>query len=209
MALRPAYGKYGSQRHPALFSVLDFLENASPLIFALLLLKKPLLSLPSLKQFLLGEKNRPIRCLAVFLLFAAQFLNFYCFRTSESICSPQTFLTVFTGQLLLGGGLEEGGWRGYLLPCFSRKWHILLSSTAVSTDSILLGESPDLENTVAMPENTCTVQENADTAPKTAATAPQREEKPPVRDKFPVNGLLWAVLGTVIILVLYLVTNMW
>ena len=51
----------------------------------------------------------------------------------------------------------------------------------VSTDSILLGESP----------------------------APQKEEKPPVRDKFPANGLLWAVLGTVIILVLYLVTNMW
>lgn len=51
----------------------------------------------------------------------------------------------------------------------------------VSTDSILLGES----------------------------SAPQKEEKPPVRDKLPANGLLWAVLGTVIVLVLYLVTNMW
>lgn len=79
----------------------------------------------------------------------------------------------------------------------------------VSTDSILLGESPVLESTGAVSENTCTVQKNTDTAPKTAATAPQKKEKPPVRDKFPANGFLWVVLGTVIILVLYLVTNMW
>ncbi|MDE6602192.1 MAG: CPBP family intramembrane metalloprotease [Lachnospiraceae bacterium] len=118
--------------HPFLFSFLDFLENASPLICALLLLQKPLLSLPSLTQFLLGTAVRPARCLAVFFLFAAQFLNFYCFRSPEAFCSPQTFLTVFIGQLLFGGGLEEAGWRGYLLPCFYRKWHILLSSTAVS-----------------------------------------------------------------------------
>lgn len=117
--------------HPVLFTALDFLENASPLICALLLLKKPL-SMSSLKQFLFGKTARPAHSLAVFVLFAAQFLNFYCFRSPGTFCSPQTFLTVFTGQLLLGGGLEEGGWRGYLLPCFCRKWHILLSSTAVS-----------------------------------------------------------------------------
>lgn len=76
----------------------------------------------------------------------------------------------------------------------------------VSTDSILLGESPVLENTGAVSENTCTVQENTDTAPKTAATAPQ--EKPPARDCLPANGLLWVVLDTIIVLVLYFVTNM-
>lgn len=118
--------------HPIVFTALDFLENASPLICSLLLLKKPLLYLSSLKQFLLGKMARPAHSTAVFVLFAAQFLNFYCFRPSGNICSLQTFLTVFTGQLLLGGGLEEGGWRGYLLPCFSRKCPILLSSTAVS-----------------------------------------------------------------------------
>lgn len=118
--------------HPLLFSVLDFLENASPLIFTLLLLQKPLLSLTSLKQFLCGGKTHPARYLVVFVLFAAQFLNFYCFYSAETFCSPQTFLTVFTGQFFLGGGLEEAGWRGYLLPCFSRKWHILPASTAVS-----------------------------------------------------------------------------
>ncbi|MDE5939482.1 MAG: CPBP family intramembrane metalloprotease [Lachnospiraceae bacterium] len=118
--------------HPFLFTVLDFLENASPLICALLLLQKPLLSRPSLTRFLLGKKARPACYLSVFTLFAAQFLNFYCFRAPGAFCSPQTFLTVFIGQLLLGGGLEEAGWRGYLLPCFYRKWHILLSSAAVS-----------------------------------------------------------------------------
>lgn len=78
----------------------------------------------------------------------------------------------------------------------------------VSTDSILLGESHTAKNTDAMPENTDTAQRNTDVAPKTSAT-PQKEDKPPVRDKFPANGLLWAVLGTIIVLVLYLVTNMW
>jgi len=36
------------------------------------------------------------------------------------------------GQLLLGGGLEEAGWRGYLLPCLCRKHHPAVSSVAVS-----------------------------------------------------------------------------
>lgn len=73
----------------------------------------------------------------------------------------------------------------------------------VSTDSILLGESPVLESTNAVSENTCTVQKNTDTAP-----SPVKEEKLPVRDKFPANSLLWVVLGTLIVLVLYFVTNM-
>ncbi|MDE5939481.1 MAG: helix-turn-helix transcriptional regulator [Lachnospiraceae bacterium] len=62
----------------------------------------------------------------------------------------------------------------------------------ISTDAILLGESPASENTDTVPENACTVQGNTDTAPRTAVTA-----------------LLWTVLGTIIVLVLYLVTNMW
>ena len=71
--------------HPVFFYALDFPANASPLICALLLLQKPLLSRPSLTRFLLGKKDRPPRYLSVFALFVAQFLNFYCFR------SPGTF----------------------------------------------------------------------------------------------------------------------
>lgn len=120
--------------HPILFSALDFLENASPIICALFLLQKPLSSMTSLRQFLLGKTVRSALYpkLIVLLLFTTQFLNFYCFRLPESDCSISVFLSVFVGQFLLGGGLEEAGWRGYLLPCLSRKWHILLSSTAVS-----------------------------------------------------------------------------
>lgn len=77
----------------------------------------------------------------------------------------------------------------------------------VSTDSILLGESPALKNTDAVPETAYAVQENTDTALGTDVTHPQ-EEKLPVRDKFPANGFLWAVLGMIIVLVLYWVTNM-
>lgn len=86
----------------------------------------------------------------------------------------------------------------------------------VSTDSILLGETHMPADSDAVPENacavqekTCTMQKNTDAAPKTATTAPQKEEKPPVRDRFPLNGFLWVVLGTIIVLVLYWVTNIW
>lgn len=64
----------------------------------------------------------------------------------------------------------------------------------ISTDSILLGESPATEAAPIMPQ--------------TADTAPSTEEKPSVRDHNPANGFLWAVLGAVIVLVLYLVTNL-
>lgn len=110
--------------HPLVFTALDFLENASPFLCALLLLQKP--------QFLLGKPKHPVSYLIILLLFAAQFFNFYCFRLPESDCTVSAFLSVFAGQLLLGGGLEEAGWRGYLLPCFSQRWHILIASTAVS-----------------------------------------------------------------------------
>ncbi len=117
---------------PVLFTVLDFLENASPLICALFLLKKSLSPLPALKHFLFGKTGHLSFYLIVLCLFAAQFFNFYCFRLPESGCTVPVFLSVFAGQLLLGGGLEEAGWRGYLLPCFLKKWHILTASAAVS-----------------------------------------------------------------------------
>lgn len=64
----------------------------------------------------------------------------------------------------------------------------------ISTDSILLGESP--------------APETAHIMPQTADTAPAEEEKPSAQNIFPANGFLWAMLGAVIVLVLYLVTNM-
>ena len=64
----------------------------------------------------------------------------------------------------------------------------------ISTDSILRGES--------------SAPETAPIMPQASDTAPSTERKPAVRNRFPTNGFLWAVLGTVIVLVFYLVTNM-
>ena len=63
----------------------------------------------------------------------------------------------------------------------------------ISTDSILLDKAPSAEDT--------------DRSSEAANGAPQNEETP-VHDGHPANGFLWAVLGTVIVLVLYFVTNL-
>lgn len=119
---------------PALFDFLDFMENASPLFCAFLLLKKYLFKDKFLWKFLFGKFDTFHSYIFVFLLFAAQFLNFYWFQIENSECSIQTFLITFVGQFLLGGGMEEAGWRGYLLPCFYQKYNlpIILSSIGVS-----------------------------------------------------------------------------
>lgn len=123
--------------HNVLFTLWDFLENASPLLCALILLKKELHGHHFLRRFFLGNSCGIRLYLIVIFLFAAQFLNFHLFRLPESSLSVQTFLSVFAGQLLLGGGLEEAGWRGYLLPCLYRNHHILVSSAVVSVLWIL------------------------------------------------------------------------
>ena len=87
--------------HPVLFTVLDFLENASPLICAFVLLKKPLSSMPSLFRFLLGKAGHPAFYLIVLFLFAAQFFNFYCFQVEAAELSVQTFALTCAGQILL------------------------------------------------------------------------------------------------------------
>lgn len=74
----------------------------------------------------------------------------------------------------------------------------------VSTDSILLGESP-------VPETGDTIEETTDITPQSADIVPPEEEKPSAWKKLPSNGylwgFLWATLGTVCVLVLYVVTN--
>ena len=52
---------------PVVFTVLDFLENASPLICALFLLKTSLSPLPALKHFLFGKTGH----LSFYLIVAA------------------------------------------------------------------------------------------------------------------------------------------
>lgn len=118
--------------HTTLYTFLDFMENASPLLCALLLLGQYLTRDKFLRQFFSGETNGICSYIIVSLLFAGQFLNFYLFRVKDVEFSVHTFAIAFVGQFLLGGGLEEGGWRGYLLPFLYKKHDILLSSVGVS-----------------------------------------------------------------------------
>ena len=118
--------------HMFFFTFLDFMENASPLFCALLLLWRYLLKEKYLWKFFLGESEGAFSYMIVFLLFIVQFFNFYLFRMEDAEVSWQTFAVTFAGQFLLGGGLEEAGWRGYLLPCFCRKHNMILSSAGVS-----------------------------------------------------------------------------
>ena len=62
----------------------------------------------------------------------AQFFNFYLFKIEDVELSVQVFMITFVGQFMLGGGLEVGGWRGYLLPCLYKKYNILFASVLVS-----------------------------------------------------------------------------
>lgn len=118
--------------HTILFTFLDFMENASPL-FCTLILLRPYWSKNSFpRRFFLGKPIGRYAYPVVFFFFAAQFLNFYLFRVKGTSFSLPAFMITFMGQFLLGGGLEEAGWRGYLLPCFYQKYPILLSSASVS-----------------------------------------------------------------------------
>ena len=118
--------------HIGLFYFLDFLENASPLFCALVLMIPYWRKDGFLWKFFLGETGTVYSCLIVLILFAAQFLNFYLFQMEGAEFSIQTFAITFAGQLVFGGGLEEAGWRGYLFPCFCKNQHVLLSSFLVS-----------------------------------------------------------------------------
>lgn len=118
--------------HTVLFTFLDFLENASPLLSAIVLLRRYMTGEKFSVLFFFGAPNKISRYAIVFALFAAQFLNFYLFKAGNVSCSAKAFMVTFAGQFLLGGGLEEGGWRGYLLPCLYKKYNILFSSVAVS-----------------------------------------------------------------------------
>lgn len=118
--------------HALFFIFLDFMENASPLLCALIPLAQYLFKDKFIQRFFLGKPAHRCAHIIVCLLFVGQFLNFYLFCTENNGFSVHTFMITFVGQFLFGGGLEEAGWRGYLLPCFYRKYNILLSSVLVS-----------------------------------------------------------------------------
>lgn len=113
--------------HPALFTALDFLENASPLLLACFLLRKELFRNGG--RFLLGTPRGRFAYPLAAALFLAQYWNFRLFCGGIPV---RAFFGAWLAQLLLGGGLEEAGWRGYLFPLLRRKFPAPAASALVS-----------------------------------------------------------------------------
>lgn len=111
----------------AVLMLLDFLKSASPLLAALVLWRKPLFAERQLFNYLFGDKLKVLPYMIVLFLFIFQFFTFFLFGVSNEPISVTAFLTTWVGQILLGGGMEEGGWRGYLQPAFEKKVHITVS----------------------------------------------------------------------------------
>lgn len=117
----------------AILIAVDFLESASPFLAAIILLRKSLLRKQTLLKFVFGDKPALLPCTVVVILFLYQFFTFYFFRVQAgNSIGFISFLGVWIGQILLGGGMEEGGWRGYLQPSFEKKIHPILGVLCVS-----------------------------------------------------------------------------
>lgn len=114
-------------------TALDFLKSAAPLIAALVLLRKALRTGRALSAFLFGNRAALSSYAAVAALFIFQFFTFYLSRAQTSSALTLTgFLSVWLGQILLGGAMEEGGWRGYLQPAFENRLPTLMGVVGVS-----------------------------------------------------------------------------
>jgi membrane protease YdiL (CAAX protease family) len=114
--------------HSFLFSIIDFIESASPLIVAVILLKNYFKKRCNIFNFFIGRYHCWLNYLLVIIIFVLQLLNFYLFKIDDNNAVTLTgFCTMFFGQLFFAGGLEEAGWRGYLQPAFERRLHCILS----------------------------------------------------------------------------------
>jgi len=105
---------------------INFFTSASPLIAAVILLRKHLFHQQKLAMFIFGEKPALLPYAIVVALFVFQFFTFYLFRTTQPP-AMSVFISAWAGQILLGGVMEEGGWRGYLQPAIERKLHITMA----------------------------------------------------------------------------------
>lgn len=105
----------------------NFLRSASPFLATLILTRSFIFKKNNFVCFFFGGKPCLRSYAVVTALFIFQFLTFYLFRLSNDPISIRTFLIALCGQILMGGGMEEGGWRGYLQPAFEQKMHITIA----------------------------------------------------------------------------------
>lgn len=118
-----------------LLMLVNFIESASPLLAAIFLLRthRPRSQEQSLLRFFLGRSSHPLAYAVTAFLFIFQFLSFFLFRRPDSgELSATAFFSAWMGQILLGGGMEEGGWRGYLQPALEQKMPAVISVAAVA-----------------------------------------------------------------------------
>lgn len=110
-----------------LITALDFLKSASPSIVSLVLLKRYIAKKGFLFHYFLGTKHGVFRYLLVLFIFMTTFFSVYLFRTNNDAIKISAFITTFITQIMIGGGLEEAGWRGYLLPALEKKMPVLVA----------------------------------------------------------------------------------
>lgn len=111
---------------------LDFLKSAAPFIVALFLLRKRMTEKGFLTRYIFGEGSKTVHYAIAAAMFAMQFFTFYCFRPAAAVVTAPIFFATFVSQLLFGGGMEEGGWRGYLFPALRTKMPVLVASIVTS-----------------------------------------------------------------------------
>jgi membrane protease YdiL (CAAX protease family) len=110
-----------------LITAFDFLKSAGPSIVALILLKKHIFKKGGLRQYFFGKNSGLFRYILVLLIFMIQYFNFYLFNMNTDGIRISTFIITLIGQIMLGGGLEEAGWRGYLQPALEKKTSVIFA----------------------------------------------------------------------------------
>lgn len=123
---------FSYQMPSALLMLLDFAKSTAPLAVALVLLRHHFANKGALIKYIFGERRKAINYVIVSLIFVFNFLLFYFCRQPSLNLTFSIFASTFLGQLVFGGGMEEGGWRGYLLPAINMKMPVVFAATITS-----------------------------------------------------------------------------
>jgi len=115
-----------------LIKIADFFISASPLLAALILLRKQFFNNYKLfLRYLFGNRPQLLPYTITILIFVFQFFTFHFFGMPHESIPIKKFFSALQFQIIFGGGLEEGGWRGYLQPALEKKFSVFKSTMGV------------------------------------------------------------------------------
>lgn len=97
----------------------------SPMLVSLFLTRKILFKNRFFIKLVFGKPQKIIRYILAAFLFILSLLVYIIFGNTSNAVPIGVFLSTYFTQCLLGGGLEEFGWRGYLLPDFEKRFSII------------------------------------------------------------------------------------